>query len=129
MNDLIRLNSADDNETWFYGARDRGERTEITDQIVSSKVQVNSFSQNSSINCCERTKSIKSLTFIFWIFFNKFCYSSCKVLFLNDIIEKKEFESFKPIHVMVLNCNYAISGEAKAKTKPFRRFIRLFCDL
>ncbi|CAG9534358.1 unnamed protein product [Cercopithifilaria johnstoni] len=39
MNDAIRLNLIDDEETWFYGACDRGEKPGVTDQTVLSKAQ------------------------------------------------------------------------------------------
>uniref|UniRef100_A0A8R1TRN4 DNA-directed primase/polymerase protein n=1 Tax=Onchocerca volvulus TaxID=6282 RepID=A0A8R1TRN4_ONCVO len=40
MNNLQKLlNSVEDSETWFYGARDRNEQTKNTNQIISNKVQ------------------------------------------------------------------------------------------
>ncbi|VDO37120.1 unnamed protein product [Onchocerca flexuosa] len=39
MNNLLRLDSVEDSETWFYGARDRNEQTKNTSQIISNKVQ------------------------------------------------------------------------------------------
>ncbi|EFO25208.2 hypothetical protein LOAG_03275 [Loa loa] len=51
MSNLERLNSINDNETWFYGTRDRDERTEMTDQTVLSEAQV----------CLEKQKPKRSL--------------------------------------------------------------------
>lgn len=54
-----RLNSIDDKEIWFYGARDKDEQPNDTNKTVSSKAQVILFPQNFSINSGEVTKNSK----------------------------------------------------------------------